>query len=429
MLIFQFVTSGRFERISGSIGIDRVMGFHRFAGRVLIAVLLAHIVAFAAAGGGDPIQIAGRLIRLLTAPGLLTGVVAAILTGFVVWAAIRRDRLGWRYEVWRVSHSVGATIAFVSLMDHAVAQGTYIRVPAVALTGTALAFVAVLSLLDIHVVRSRRVLASRWRVESVRHLGPKLWELLLRHESGRCFTFRAGQFVWATFGRQPTFGDHPFSISSGPEELPALRLVIKESGDFTSGIGRLPSGTVAALDGPHGNLVVWDHEASAVILVAGGVGIAPIIGILRSLASSRDRRPVRVVVATRTAEEQVFAEEITAFGTQLDLVAVQVAEVPSPGWAGPIGQLNREMLASLLEGLDRKRAVALLCGPLAMMESAAETLYSLGLPSDRIRYERFEYATVSDSSGRRARRYFRLMLLAVVVGLIAFAIRSLFSGD
>jgi predicted ferric reductase len=429
MLILQYVTSGRFERIAGRAGIDRVIGFHRFAGWALIIVLLTHIVALAAAGGGDPAQVLRRLIRLLTAPSLLTGVVAAVVIGVVVWAALRRDHFGLRYEIWRFSHSIGATIALVCLIDHALARGTYIKVPAVALIASALALVAVVSLLNIHVLRSARVLGTRWRVETVRPLGPKLWELLLRHEAGRLFTFRAGQFVWVCFHGQPTFCDNPFSISSAPDELPALRFVIKEAGDFTSGIGQLPPGTVATLDGPHGNLVDWDDTASAVILISGGVGIAPIIGILRSLARSGDRRPVRLVVATRTAAEQVFAKEIAALGSELDFKSIGIVEIPSPDWSGRVGKVDDEALASLLEGLDRKRAIALLCGPTAMMAGITETLHRLGIPSGRIRYELFDYNTAADASSRRAKHIFQAMLLAIGLGLVAFAIRALISGD
>ncbi|KAB0267828.1 ferric reductase-like transmembrane domain-containing protein [Microvirga brassicacearum] len=427
MLILQYVTSGRFEKIAGRVGIDRVIGFHRFAGWALIIVLLAHIVALALAGGGDPAQVLRRLIRLLTAPSLLTGVVAAVLIGLVVWAALRRDHFGLRYEIWRFSHSVGATVALVCLVDHALARGTYIKVPAVALIASALALVAVVSLLDIHVFRSARVLGARWRVETVRPLGPKLWELLLRHEAGRLFKFRAGQFAWVCFHGQPTFCDNPFSIASTPDELPALRFVIKEVGDFTSGIGQLPPGTVATLDGPHGNLVDCDDAASAVILIAGGVGIAPIIGILRSLARSCDRRPVRLVVATRTAAEQVFAKEISALGSELDFKSIGVVEVSSPDWSGRVGEVDDEALASLLEGLDRERAISLLCGPKAMMEWAAGALDRLGIPSDRIRYELFDYGTAADASSRRAKHIFQVMLLAIGLGLVAFATRALVS--
>jgi predicted ferric reductase len=429
MLVLQYVTSGRFERIAGHVGIDRVIGFHRFAGWALIIVILAHIVALAVAGGGDPAQMLQRLVRLLTAPSLLTGVVAAVLIGMVVWAALRRDHFGLRYEIWRFSHSIGATVALACLVDHALARGTYIKVPAVALIASALALVAVVSLLNIHVFRSALVLGAQWRVETVRPLGPELWELLLRHEAGRPFTFRAGQFVWVCFHGQPTFCDNPFSIASAPDELPALRFVIKEAGDFTREIGQLRPGTVATLDGPHGNLVDWDDAASAVILISGGVGIAPIIGILRSLARSRDRRPVRLIVATRTAAEQVFAKEIAALGSELDFKSIGVVEVSSSDWSGRVGQVDDEALASLLEGLDRERAIALLCGPKAMMEWASGALDRVGIPSGRIRYELFDYDTAADASSRRTKQVFQVMLLAISLGLIVFATRALVSGD
>lgn len=59
-----------------------------------------------------------------------------------------------------------------------------------------------------------------------------------------------------------------------------------------------------------------------------------------------------------------------------------------------------------------------------MMEGVADTLYGLRVPIDRVRYERFEYDTVADASSRRAKRKFRLMMVAIALGIIAFAIRA-----
>ena len=87
----------------------------------------------------------------------------------------------------------------------------------------------------------------------------------------------------------PPFHDHPFSIASAPSDLPRLRLVIRESGDCTNEFGHVRPGTQVAIDGPHGSFVLPEGEAP-VIMVAGGAGIAPLLGMLEEAVASKDPR-------------------------------------------------------------------------------------------------------------------------------------------
>ncbi|GGG34079.1 hypothetical protein GCM10010964_22550 [Caldovatus sediminis] len=426
MLLLQFLTSGRFEAIAGRVGLDVTMGFHRLAGIAVGLVALLHLLALAAAGAEDPGAALARLGRMATAPGLLSGTLALAALLALIGLALGRERLAFRYHLWRAGHGALAALAALLLVDHALRHGTYLRAhPVVGAVGLALVAVAAASLLEVWVLRAWRAARQDWRVEAVRSLAPGLWEVTLRQHAGAPFRFAAGQFVWVVFGRRHPVSDNPFSIASAPEEWPLLRLVIQEAGDMTRRIGALAPGTPAALDGPHGALTVAGRRAESLLLVAGGVGIAPIIGILRHLAARGEARPVRVLVATRRPEQQVFREEIAAMRGRLDLVATHLVDAPAPpGWTGGVGPVSEAALAELLRGLDPRRTLALLCGPVPMMEAAAGALERLGVPAGRIRYERFDYGAPGDREGRRLRRAFLLMLGAVALGVLAFALRG-----
>jgi len=216
------------------------------------------------------------------------------------------------------------------------------------------------------------------------------------------------------------------SIASAPAEWPRLRLVIREAGDMTGAVGALTPGTAAALDGPHGALTVQGRDADAILLVAGGVGIAPVIGILRSLAAEGEPRPVRVLVATRSAAEQVFREEIAGLAARLDLRAEHLVQASPPAATAP--PAFGGPLATLLRGLVARSTLALLCGPAAMMEAVARELEGRGVPEANIRYERFDYGAPHDRHGRSMRRAFLLVLAGVACGVLAFALRGLAGG-
>lgn len=106
--------------------------------------------------------------------------------------------------------------------------------------------------------------------------------------------FSPGQFAWLNLESSPfALSDHPFSISSAPTALPRIELTIKALGDFTSQIGNTPVGLRAWVDGPYGVFTPDRYpDASGLVFVAGGIGITPVMSMLRALADQQDRRPL-----------------------------------------------------------------------------------------------------------------------------------------
>src|SRR5690606_10052211 len=135
--------------------------------------------------------------------------------------------------------------------------------------------------------------------------------------------------------------EHPFSISSAPEDGPRVEFTIKESGDFTNRIGEVPIGTTAWLDGPHGNFTLAGREATRLVLIGGGVGFAPVIGMLRSLRARQWPHPIDVIYGNRVAGQILYHDELEAIARVLDMRLHLVLSEPSAGWAGITGVLDR----------------------------------------------------------------------------------------
>lgn len=418
MIVMQFVSSGRFELLAGRTGLDVMMGFHRFAAKALVAAVTAHVAVELWLSAGEQFaQLPTSVMGLVAQKWLWSGTTATAILMLVVFTAIHRDRLGLKYELWRASHGLAAITLLALTTHHAWTNGTLIHTPVVKVTIVAALALAVAAVLVIYAYRGWKALRGGWVVTGVQTLAPKLHEVTLEMRQGTRFSFEAGQFVWATFGRRHPINDHPFSISSAPEELPLLRLLIKENGDFTNHIGKLPRGTQAFLDGPHGNLVVKGCS-DVLLLIAGGAGVAPILGHLESLSRRNFRGRVLAVIATRQEADQTFIARLEPLSRRLDLQVMKIVEHPSDDWDGHRGRVDREKLLALLEGTEELSRQVLLCGPTAMMADVTRQLLGLGVPMRAIRYERFDYTEASDPKSRRTRAAFRWLLAAVATTLI-----------
>lgn len=428
MLMLQMVSSGRFRSLSGRIGIDVTMGFHRWAAPLGLALALAHVLALAGPWDpSDPARAGRRLAALLTAPGLRNGVAALGLALVLALTARFRHRLPLPYELWRASHALMA-LAFVGLLArHILDRGTHAAATPARAFWIALALGVVLPMALMHGRRLRDHLRHRWRLESVRPRGERLWELILAPATGRPLPFRAGQFGWlATRPRWLPIGfDHPFSIASAPGGDGRLRLLVAEAGDFTSRIGALEPGRAVGFDAPHGNFTVaaLGEGVTGLVLIAGGVGVAPILALLEDLAQRGERRSVRVILAARSpaalVDPALTDPPLAALGARV----IRLVDRDAGGDLRP-GPLTPAHLAEALAGLDPATTGALICGPPGLTTAAADGLAALGVPLDRIHYERFDYAaTFAAQKDRRVLRRFRALGAAAVLAAAAFALR------
>jgi predicted ferric reductase len=426
MMLLQLVSSGRFERLSGRIGIDATMSFHKWAAPLAVLFLFFHPLLFLAPIELSRLNVAmSHLTAMLTAPRNFTGVIALILTAAVVLLAVVRDRLPMPYEGWRASHGLMALGAAGATLAHILAVGTYASEWPLMVFWIALCISVLGAAIGVYTVRARSMRRQNWKLVERRRLADGLWEITLRGQPRDRLAFKAGQFAWLAVAprRFPLF-DHPFSIASAPGDESQLSFVIQEAGDFTDTVRDLPLGSGAGLDAPHGSFVLDDPQTDAIVLIAGGVGVAPIRSLLADLAAKGDTRPIRLLYGARNAAAMIDASVFEPHLKRLNAEAwFFVDETPSSGplQQGPIGPAQVEQA---IGGLDPARIAVMICGPGGMISAMADVAHDLGVPLANIRYERFDYrsgpASVKD---RRMLTRFRAMALTILVGVVAFALR------
>ncbi len=392
MLLMQFVSSGRYEHLSGTAGIDRTMRFHQLAARAVMFLVILHVLLFFVPTSAQEIPQSARLLaQTLVAQPMLSGSIALAATILVVVTSVWRHRIALKYEIWRAGHALGSVLIAIAGGHHALSAGTYGESVWLRAFWWGMLALALGALGHVYLIKPWLIARSAYRVATIREAGHRIWEITMEPAKGRAIGFIAGQFAWVNFREIPNpICDNPFSISSSPAELPRMRFLIKARGDWTSRIGQVAPGTTVYIDAPHGNFTLKGRKGDALYLIAGGIGIAPIIGILRDLAAKRDRRPVCVLFGARNPQQLVHADEIAALRDVLDLKVSFRVDEPPPGWNGGVGEIDAAAIRDNLPA-EPERCLCLICGPTPMMLSVERNLLDAGVPPGQIVYERFEY--------------------------------------
>jgi ferredoxin-NADP reductase len=184
-----------------------------------------------------------------------------------------------------------------------------------------------------------------------------------------------------------------YSIASEPERTGEIDITVERIGDGE--VSPYLDDTVVVGDrfevrGPIGGYFVWDKSIDGpLLLVAGGSGIVPLMAMLRHRAVAGVRDPATLLYSARTYEQIIYRRELEALA-QKDALAVSytVTRSQPAAWKGYTRRIDDAMLEEVSAPLGR-RALAYVCGPTALVEVAADGLERVGLPSERIRTERF----------------------------------------
>ena len=212
----------------------------------------------------------------------------------------------------------------------------------------------------------------------------------LRLDEAARFTFTAGQYVEVAVPGTAD-GWRSFSMANPPGEPDRVDLIIKviPGGRLLRGPGRGRRHPVTSmrLRGPFGQFGVrLSHRP--MIMVAGGSGMAPILAMLRDLASTPNRREVIFFYGARTQDDLFLVAELEELAAAHDWLTFvpALSEAAGPGWAGETG-LVTDVLARHLP--STRGMEAYLCGPPPMIDAAVALLKSAGCKERHIYFDRF----------------------------------------
>lgn len=207
-----------------------------------------------------------------------------------------------------------------------------------------------------------------------RHDAPDAWTLELEMANGGHFDYAPGQFNMLTaFG----VGEAAISMSGDPAVGPLIH-TIRAVGPVSRALSHLGPGEPIGVRGPFG--VGWpmaQAEGRDVIVVAGGLGLAPLRPALYRLLGERARYGrVTLLFGARRPEDILFRHEVESWRARFDIDVEVTVDHALSGWHGNVGVVTT--LISRLD-IDPAKSIAMVCGPEVMMRFVALSLVDKGL--------------------------------------------------
>jgi NAD(P)H-flavin reductase len=192
--------------------------------------------------------------------------------------------------------------------------------------------------------------------------------------------FQPGQFAMLyAFGA----GEAPISVSAVEDDDGVLVHTVRAVGAVTRALCAAEPGDVLGVRGPFGT--AWplaEAEGRDVVVVAGGIGLAPMRPVVHALLAGRERfGEISVLYGGRSPRELLYVDEVERWRGRSDVTVEVIVDAGDREWHGRVGVVTRLIPRARF---DPANTVAMICGPEVMMRFAAAALHERGLGDDRV---------------------------------------------
>lgn len=366
-LLFAYtVTSiSRIQSLTTTLGITSVFKVHQWVGISAITLIFIHVILLVIA---EP-----SYLSLLNPVGGTPASRGAMVATGALLAISRITR--WRpkhYMAWRWIHLSLAVVATSGIAVHLIYLGRHL-VPW-----------AILGVV-IFMVLLRRWLwtplrGRKYSVVDIRSERDGVATVILsphrrsRHARMEKLSFQPGQFAWVRLRRLFAKEEHPYTIASSAADDDTIEFTVKYTADsFSDKFAHLTVGQKVFLDGPYGDFTPYHRD---LVMVAAGVGITPMMSMIRTLA---DREDSRHMILVYVGSQQLFRSEIEELKERLNLRLCTVVGRP----------VNADALAAMLPPRQRRHYDYYVCGPDRLIRDTLGALQTLKVPASRIHTEQF----------------------------------------
>jgi len=388
MMALMFFLTSRYKRAALPFGVDIIYYFHKHISLLLFLFGAAHAIILLST---EPV------VREMLKPGHLNrymaaGIVSLVFLAVLVISSLWRKQLQIHYDNWRLIHVFLAAAAFILALVHVEGAGYYIATPVKRLIWGTIMGCCLLLLLYVRLIKPVMLLSNPYKIKEIIAERGNAHTLVIVPVQHHGIDFQPGQFVWLTMYHSPfSMKEHPFSISSSPELKGELHFTIKALGDFTRRIKDATIGQAVYIDGPYGSFSIDRHPSDhGYVFIAGGIGIAPVMSMLRTLVYRKDQRAHILFFGGNTIEKLTFYEELDSVQDEIDLKIVYLLEQPPPYWQGETGFLESKILKRYLPEHFQDLEY-FICGPVPMIHLAEKELHTIGVPLRRLHSELFDF--------------------------------------
>lgn len=395
LLNAQLILGARPKWAERSFGLDRFYRFHSLMAMIAIALAFLHKLLEGRIFSESFQTRLGDMAIILFITAAVLALVFMADTLSRLFPPLRQVRLFFirlkigKYNVQIFLHHVNVAavvLIFVHVMLTYSAHDPLVAALYILYFGTAMGFYLY------HKVIRRYFGGKRFAVEQVVRESDTMTTLVLRPQSGIVFPYLPGQFGFLrVFQRGISGEEHPFSISSQPLDRERLSMTIKNLGDWTSAVRKIEAGSKVALDAPYGRFSPPLFGCrDGIVLIAGGVGITPMLSILRYYAQADRNQKIVLLWGVSRKDEFIRLPELRQIQSSMQHFAfVPVAN--DPDFDGRKGYITQQVIGQTLAGLgyEKEKLQYFFCGPAPMWTSIRESLKSMGIKSRMIHAERF----------------------------------------
>lgn len=317
-LAYEFILSARPKFIEKCFGLDKFYIFHGLMAIVSLILVFIHKTLARGQGQNFLKSVGGSAELLFTVIIVLAllfiGSTALLKIKFI--ANIKKFLI--KYSIFKYNNQVVihnlAIVAYVVMFIHillapAVKYDTKVQVVFI------IYFLLGAAFYIYHTIVIKILLRKNlFVVKEVVKESENMWTLKLASEKGKMFYYSPGQFGYLKiFSDKIKAEVHPFSISSNPFNKEYISFTIKELGDYTNEIGKVKVGDKAQVDGPYGRFsyALYPKE-KATVLISGGIGITPNLGMLRYMNSKDKERSVILLWGINNKKDLIVLSEFEA---------------------------------------------------------------------------------------------------------------------
>ena len=395
LLNAQLVLSTRPKLLEKSLGLDKLYRFHSIMAPVAIVL----------AGIHQEIEPSIFPENLQTNFGKAALVIFVICAAFAfvlmtqnmlpklsfiknIQAYFKNKEFG-KYNVQLLLHNfnvLAISLLFVHVMLSSSAQDPLVR------TFYTLYFTVGIGFYLYHKIIRPSLFNKRFLVEKITAESASIVNLELRPVNGKNIAYDPGQFVFVKIADTVISGEeHPFSLTSQPANKKNITISIKKLGDWTSKVNQIKKESIVSIDGPYGKFSPVNYDCSnGIALIAGGIGIAPMLSILRHFAQSDREQKIILLWSVKTTEDFIYKKEFNKLLTEMKNFSF-VPIVSHGNFDGERGRINKEILEKYIEenAYEADKLQYFYCGPEAMWRTVEEILSAMNIAKKQIHRESF----------------------------------------
>ncbi|WP_233195157.1 ferric reductase-like transmembrane domain-containing protein [Cryobacterium sp. M91] len=393
LLLVMLVLAARLPPVDRAFGHDQAMAVHQSLGKPALYLILGHavllITGYALAENVNVfIEAWNMFTGLPDMPLAFLGL--ALMIGVVVTSLVVVRRK-FRYEAWHAVHLL-AYLSVLVAIPHQLSVGGLLSEGSIARYYWLALYVAVAGSIVVFrfllpVVRSAR---HQLRVASIEQVAPGAVSITLTGRKLEQLRATSGQFfIWRFWAHGLWWQAHPFSLSSAPSGR-GLRVTVRGLGDASRQLPQLARGTRVSFEGPYGLFTENARTSPRVVLIAAGIGVAPIRSLLETVSFAPGH--ATVLLRSHSVGDTYLVDELT------DLCRVRGAQLRVIAGKRPKGVSTWLPADAAKAGITLKKIVPELtssdiyiCGPRPWTDAVVRDARSGGVPKKQIHYERFDW--------------------------------------